>query len=128
MKGIGQSCCRRAAKTFGVIAFHVYQEGIIEIIRGKHFTAIRRPPNAKFIQKIARYLDNSSFNQNLGRLDIKLFDQFQYLREEVNIGGYQQRITELIGNNADAPNQITDRANGVAIGATLHIWLAVQPW
>jgi hypothetical protein len=64
----------------------------------------------------------------LGRGNVEVFDQLQDLREKVDVGGNQERITAMIRDNADPSDEIAHGANGPAIGRARVFRLASDPW
>src|SRR5882672_8289142 len=133
MNRIGQSGRRtpkiadRTEKALGVLAFTMNQDGVVEILRGEDLAAVGGPTDAELVQEITRHLNDPGFDQNLGGGNVQLLDQLQDLREEMDIGRDEKSIAALVRHDANAANQVADRAGGAGVGGARVILLSAKP-
>src|SRR5207244_552521 len=101
---------------------------VIKIISGESPGAVRRPAHAQFGEEIGRDFDDAGFDQHLGGGSVEFLDQFQDLREEVNVGLDEERIAALVGHGAHAAHKVADGPGaGAAILGSRIIGLAAEP-
>ena len=104
------------------------EDRVLIVVGRENLAAIRGPADAELVEEIAGDFDEPRLDQDLVGRRIEFLDQFQDLREEVDVGGDEQGIAALIGDGAHPADQIAHAAGGrAAVGGARVVRLAAEP-